>query len=86
MTNMQIDVLPHIVNALLLTSIYSAGNAYVYTSSRSLYSLAQHGHAPKFLQKCTKNGVPIYCLAVSLAFACLAYMKLGRGSATVLNW
>ncbi|KAJ0329437.1 hypothetical protein COL5a_003995 [Colletotrichum fioriniae] len=37
MKNMNVGVLPHFVNALLLTSIYSAGNAYVYCSSRSLY-------------------------------------------------
>ncbi|KAJ3948526.1 uncharacterized protein N0V96_002781 [Colletotrichum fioriniae] len=39
MKNMNVGVLPHFVNALLLTSIYSAGNAYVYCSSRSLYGL-----------------------------------------------
>lgn len=86
MKNMNIGVLPHIVNALLLTSIYSAGNAYVYCSSRSLYGLAINGHAPKFLTKCTKQGVPVYCLLVSVAFACLSYLKLGSGSVTVLTW
>ena len=29
MQNMGIDVLPHITNALLVTSIFSAGNSYV---------------------------------------------------------
>ncbi|KAF5494267.1 General amino acid permease AGP2 [Colletotrichum siamense] len=86
MKNMNIGILPHIVNALLLTSIYSAGNAYVYCSSRSLYGLAINGHAPKFLTKCTKQGVPVYCLLVSVAFACLSYLKLGSGSVTVLTW
>ncbi|KAF0315550.1 general amino acid permease agp2, partial [Colletotrichum asianum] len=86
MKNMNIGVLPHIVNALLLTSIYSAGNAYVYCSSRSLYGLAINGHAPKFLTKCTKQGVPVYCLLVSVAFACLSYLKLGSGCVTVLTW
>ncbi|KAL0935942.1 general amino acid permease agp2 [Colletotrichum truncatum] len=86
MKNMNIGVLPHIVNALLLTSIYSAGNAYVYCSSRSLYGLALNGHAPKIFTKCTKQGVPVYCLLVSVAFACLSYLKLGSGSITVLTW
>lgn len=36
MQNMGIGVLPHIVNALLCTSIFSAGNAYVYCSTRCL--------------------------------------------------
>ncbi|KAE8355440.1 general amino acid permease-like protein AGP2 [Aspergillus coremiiformis] len=86
MNNMHIEGLPHVINALLLTSIYSAGNAYVYTTSRSLHGLAENGHAPKCFRKCTKNGVPIYCLMVSLAFACLSYLKLGSGSVQVLTW
>ncbi|PWY87285.1 AAT family amino acid transporter [Aspergillus sclerotioniger CBS 115572] len=86
MTNMGVEVLPDLVNALLFTSIYSAGNAYVYTTSRSLHGLAQNGHAPKLFRKCTKDGVPIYCLAVALAFACLSFLKLGSGSVQVLTW
>ncbi|KAF7595573.1 hypothetical protein BBP40_005608 [Aspergillus hancockii] len=86
MNNMKIEGLPHVINALLLTSIYSAGNAYTYATSRSLYGLAQNGHAPKIFGKTTKNGVPIYALIVALAFACLSYLKLGSGSVQVLTW
>ena len=86
MTNMKIEVLPHLINALLLTSIYSAGNAYVYCASRSLLGLARDGHAPKFLRKCTNNGVPIYCMAITLVFPCLSFLKLGSGSVQVLTW
>ncbi|QKX55510.1 uncharacterized protein TRUGW13939_02603 [Talaromyces rugulosus] len=64
MKNLGISVLPHITNALLVTSIFSAGNSYVYYGSRSLYSLSLQGQAPKFLRRCTKKGVPIYCLFV----------------------
>ncbi|KXH46421.1 histidine permease [Colletotrichum salicis] len=86
MKNMNVGLLPHLVNALLLTSIYSAGNAYIYCSSRSLYGLALNVHAPKFLTKCTKQVVPIYCLFVALVFACLSFLKLGSGSVKVLTW
>lgn len=86
MANMGVGVLPHIVNGLLLTSIYSAGNCYVYTTVRSLHSLASNGHAPKIFLKTTKKGVPIYSLAVALAFGCLAYLKLNSGTMQVLNW
>lgn len=50
MQNMNIKVLPHIVNALMLTSIFSAGNTYTYCATRSLYSLALEGRAPRFLR------------------------------------
>ncbi|KAF0318521.1 hypothetical protein GQ607_014198 [Colletotrichum asianum] len=86
MRNMGVDALPHAVNALLLTSIYSAGDCYMFTAIRSLYALAQGGHAPKILLKTTKNGVPIYCFAVSIGFSCLAYLKLSSSTVTVLNW
>jgi yeast amino acid transporter len=56
-----IPVLPHIVNAVIITSASSAANALLYTGSRYLYALSLQGQAPKFLRKCTKRGVPIYC-------------------------
>jgi amino acid transporter len=62
---MGIGVLPHITNALLVTSIFSAGNTYVYRASRTLYSLALDGHAPRFLRKCTKTGVRLYHIEFS---------------------
>ncbi|KAI4604336.1 hypothetical protein KJ359_000471 [Pestalotiopsis sp. 9143b] len=86
MSNLGIGVLPHITNALLVTSIFSAGNAYTYCGSRSLYGLALEGHAPKFLRKCTKNGVPIYCLATIMVFPCLAFLNLSNSGAEVLSW
>jgi yeast amino acid transporter len=71
MKKLKIPVLPHIVNALLLTTVFSAGNGYVYTSSRMLFGLALEGKAPRRLLYCTKNGIPIYCVAISLTGALL---------------
>jgi len=59
MNRLKIQTLPHIVNSMVLASAFSAGNSYVYCASRSLFGLALEGKAPKFLTKCTKNGVPI---------------------------
>lgn len=64
MSNMKIDVLPHIVNALLVTSVFSAGNALTYCATRSLYGLALDGRAPKVLAK-TARGIPIYAFGWS---------------------
>jgi amino acid transporter len=86
MKNMQIGVLPHIVNALLVTSIFSAGNTYTYCAIRSLYSLALEGQAPAFLKKCTKSGVPIYCFVITMAFPMLSFLQLSSSSSTVLHW
>ncbi|GAP93354.2 putative amino acid permease [Rosellinia necatrix] len=86
MNRLGIPVLPHIVNALILTAAFSAGNSYVYCSSRSLYGLALEGKAPRFLTKCTKKGVPIYCVLVVLLFALLAFLQVSQGTSVVLSW
>lgn len=84
MGNLGIGVLPHIVNALLCTSIFSAGNSYVYCASRTLYGLSLQGHAPKVLRTC-KNGVPVYCLAITMLFPLLSFMSVSKGSAKALT-
>jgi amino acid transporter len=86
MKNLKISGLPHLVNALLITSIFSAGNTYTYCATRSLYSLAIEGRAPKILRKCTKNGVPIYCFAVVMIFPFLSFLQLSDDSSKVLTW
>jgi amino acid transporter len=86
MQNLKINGLPHLVNALLVTSIFSAGNTYTYAATRSLYGLALEGRAPKFLRYCTKQGVPVFCFAVVMCFPCLSYLQLGSGSSVVLGW
>ena len=52
MNRLRIQVLPDIVNALVLASAFSAGNSYVYCASRSLFGLALEGKAPKILTRC----------------------------------
>jgi len=84
--NLGVTVFPHIVNALLCTSIFSAGNTYTYAATRTLYGLALEGRAPKFLRKCTKNGVPIYCFLVVMCFPFLSFLQVSNSSAKVLNW
>lgn len=81
-----IDVLPHVVNALMLTSIFSAGNTYTYCATRSLYGLALEGRAPSFLRKTWSNGVPIYCFLVVMCFPFLSFLQVGNGSKKVIEW
>ncbi|KAI1390585.1 amino acid permease/ SLC12A domain-containing protein [Hypoxylon trugodes] len=86
MHRLGIPILPHIVNAMVLTASFSAGNSYVYCASRSLYGLALEGKAPKFLTKCTQNGVPIYCVTIVLLIALLAFLQVSENAAVVLSW
>lgn len=60
-------VLPHIVNAGVFTSAFSAGNSFLFCSSRILYGLALKGQAPKIFARCTKKGLPIFAVAGSVS-------------------
>jgi amino acid transporter len=81
-----IPVLPHIINAVILTSATSAANAFLYTGSRYLFGIAQNGHAPRFLLKCSKNGVPIYCVGITCSISLITYLSVSTGANKVFIW
>ncbi|KAF2705436.1 hypothetical protein K504DRAFT_537031 [Pleomassaria siparia CBS 279.74] len=81
-----ISRLPSVVNAGILTSAWSAGNSYLYMSSRSLYSLAIAGQAPKIFTRCNRYGLPSYAGMAASCFAFLAYLSVGSQSGVVFNW
>lgn len=86
MSRLGIRVLPDIVNAMVLTAAFSAGNSYVYCASRSLYGLALEGKAPRLFTTCSKRGVPVYCVLVVLAISLLAFLQVSNDAAVVLQW
>ncbi|OJJ00891.1 hypothetical protein ASPVEDRAFT_592630 [Aspergillus versicolor CBS 583.65] len=84
--NSGIPVLRHIVNAAILTSAWSAGNSFLYMSSRSLYGLAVSGNAPSIFKTCNRWGVPYIAVTASSLFSLLSYLAVSSGSYTVFNW
>ncbi|KAJ8112532.1 hypothetical protein OPT61_g5116 [Boeremia exigua] len=85
-SNAGIRVLPSIVNAGILSSAWSAGNAFLYASSRSLYSLAVAGNAPQIFLRCNRWGVPYVAVGVSALFSLLSYLNVSNSSSVVFNW
>lgn len=81
-----IDVLPSIINAVILTSASSSANAFLYTGSRYLYALAQNRQAPRFLLKCSKSGVPLWCVLITCSISLITYLSCSAGSAKVFAW
>lgn len=81
-----IRVLPSVVNAGFIASAFSAGNSFLFCSSRILYGLALRKQAPRFLTICTKKGVPIMAVLCSSAFAFLSLMNISSGAETVFSW
>ena len=86
MNRLRIGVLPDIVNAMVLGASFSAGNSYVYCASRSLFGLALEGKAPRIFTRCTRQGVPIYCVGLVLVISLISFLQVSSGSAVVLNW
>ncbi|KAI1625755.1 AAT family amino acid transporter, variant [Exophiala viscosa] len=84
--NAGIKVLPSIINAVILMSAWSSGNSFLYMSSRSLYSLAVAGNAPKMFARCSKRGVPYPAVIASSLFCALAYLNCANTSAVVFEW
>ncbi|KAJ6460688.1 amino acid permease/ SLC12A domain-containing protein [Mycena vitilis] len=82
-----IKVLPHIINAVVLTSAFSASSETLYASSRALFMLAQGGKAPRLFAKVNSRGVPIYALSLCSLFSLLAYLACGKtGAIDAFNW
>ncbi len=79
--NAGIEVLPSIINAVILTSATSSANAFLYTGSRYLYALAQNGQAPQIFLKCSKAGVPYYAVLLTATVGLLTYLSAGSGGA-----
>ncbi|KAJ7052202.1 general amino acid permease AGP2 [Mycena amicta] len=86
LTRLRLGYLAHVVNAAVMLSIFSAGNSYVYNASRTLYGLALEGRVPRVFARCSKSGVPVYCVLVAMSFSLLAFMQVGNASAVVLIW
>lgn len=86
MQNMNIKVLPHIVNALCITASFSAGNSQIYCSSRALYAMSKRGLAPKIFKVCTTNGIPIFGIALAIGWSCLSLLQLGDNANVALDW
>ena len=84
--NAGIKGLDSVINALILLSAWSSGNGWMYLSSRSLYSLASFGMAPKVFTRCTTAGVPYVALICTSMFSILAYMSVSSSATTVFNW
>jgi amino acid transporter len=86
MQRLQISGLPHLVNALIMTSILSAGNGLLYAAARTLHGMSLEGHAPRIFSRCTKQGVPIWALLFSLSFCLLAFLQVNSSSAVVMTY
>ncbi|PYH95987.1 hypothetical protein BO71DRAFT_448962 [Aspergillus ellipticus CBS 707.79] len=85
----KIPVLPVIVTALFFLSSIASGRSFLYLSSRTLYTLAEQGHAPALLATRNRWEVPYVAiitsalLSLSAIFNSLMYFITTSGS---ISW
>ncbi|KAJ2033766.1 hypothetical protein GGI01_002076 [Coemansia sp. RSA 376] len=63
----------HIMNAVVLITVLSAGNSGLYACTRVMWVLAKEGKAPKILRKVTKHGVPIWALTFTALWSTVIF-------------
>ncbi len=75
-----------VMNAVILSSVLSAGNSGMYSSTRVLYAMAKDGLAPKILGKLNSRGVPVNALIITTLVGMLAFLASLFGDGVVYNW
>ena len=63
-----------VMNAVVLTSVLSAGNSGMYASTRMLYTLACQRMAPRIFARVSANGVPVIALIATTVVAALCFL------------
>lgn len=81
-----IKVVPSIINAVILTSAWSAGNSQMLGGTRVLYGLAMDGRAPKIFTRLNRFSIP-YCAVILYGLSmCLGFMTLSSGASVAFDW
>ena len=64
-----------VMNAVILTSVVSAANSWLYAASRMLFGMAKEGHAPKIFGRTNvNNGVPIFAVLATLVIGLFGFL------------
>lgn len=81
-----ISAIPSVVNAIVITSAWSASNQALLAGTRVLFGLALKGQAPRVFLRTTSWGTPYACVLLYTACMFLSFMSLGPGALTVFWW
>ncbi|KAH9883736.1 amino acid permease [Xylariomycetidae sp. FL2044] len=84
--NAGIEVLPSVMNVVILIAVLSVGNSSVFGSSRTLAALADQNQAPKILSYVDRRGRPLVSIGVASSVGLLAYLANLNDQSTVLDW
>ncbi|WP_127571084.1 amino acid permease [Paenibacillus xylaniclasticus] len=81
-----LSIAASVMNAVILTSVLSAGNSGMYASTRMLWVLARDRKAPKRFVMLNRRGIPVYALMATAAVGMLAFLASFFGDGQVYIW
>jgi amino acid transporter len=81
-----LPAIPSVVNAVVITSAWSASNQSLLAGSRVLYGLALKGQAPRVFLRTTSWGAPYMCILAFAAAMLLSFLSLSSDALTVFWW
>ena len=74
------------MNAVVLTSVLSAGNSTLYVGSRLLYSMAGVGRAPRLFARTSSHGVPVWGVLATVTISMLGFLSSLVGDSVAYTW
>lgn len=74
------------INAVIMTSVLSAGNHALFAGTRLLYTLAVNRHAPQFFGKLNRNQVPWVAVLATSAVSGLCFGASFIGAGQLWSW
>lgn len=81
-----LPLLAHIINAILLLSVFSMANASCFATSRAMVSICRKGMGPRVLGEVTQRGIPRNALLVVFAVAQLAWVAAAKNGGVIFDW
>ncbi|KAK5175012.1 Basic amino-acid permease [Saxophila tyrrhenica] len=74
------------INAVILTSVLSAGNHALFAGTRLMYTLAIEGYAPRFLGRLNRNKVPWIAVLSTSSISLLCFGGSFIGAGDLWSW
>lgn len=84
--NAGIQVLPSVMNVVILISVLSVGNSSIYGSSRTIAALAEQGQAPAIFKYIDRKGRPLVAIVVASLIGLLAFAAASSVQVDLFNW
>ena len=74
------------INAVILTSVLSAGNHALFAGTRLLYTLGISGYAPRFFSRLNKHQVPWVAVLATSSISLLCFGASFIGAGDLWSW